>query len=188
VKFALVVGHEADRPGAHAVAPLDCYEYEYNKAFAALIACALMDDGIQSEIFFRDKVGIVGAYDEVNRFDPLGVIELHFNAAGMGDIRGTETLFSSKIAGSDRLAAAVHASICVGLNRRGSLDRGVKLVQPTDRGFVNLTSAKCPSALIEPFFGDSKEDATFGLEQKKELAAAVARGIAIFMRGQSALN
>lgn len=184
MKFAIVVGHEAKAPGAHAVAPLDCYEYEYNKGLAALVACALMDRGIQSEIFFRDNVGIHGAYAEVNAYAPDGAIELHFNASGLGTARGTETLYVPRILGSARLADVVHAAICLGLGRVGPLNRGVKSIDVTDRGYGNLTAATCPQILIEPFFGDDSQDAILGLTQKQALANAIAIGIAAFLREQ----
>src|SRR6185312_3846201 len=103
MKFAIVVGHEADAPGARGIAPLNCYEYEYNKGLAGLLSASLLDLSVMSEFFFRDHVGIVGAYKEVNEYNPDGVVELHFNAS-CGQASGTETLFVPKSPRSCRLA------------------------------------------------------------------------------------
>ncbi len=187
MKFALVVGHEAAEPGARAVAPLDCYEYTYNKSLAGMIACHLMDEGIQSEIFFRDKIGVHGAYGEVNAYMPMASIELHFNASD-GTARGTETLFAKKVIGSERLAKVIHSYLITGLGRFGSENRGVKQVESSDRGYVNLTLSLYPSILIEPFFGDNVQDSMLGLSQKEQLSLTISRGIAAYMRNENALN
>lgn len=181
MKFAIVVGHEALKPGARAVAPLNCYEYEYNKALAGLIACHLMDSGIQSEIFFRDGVGIVGAYDEVNKYDPLGVVELHFNAAN-GQAYGTETLCTAAVPESYSFARLMQVSMCSALGRIGHADRGVSVIQDGDRGYTNLTEAKCPSILVEPFFGDCSPDSLLGATKKEALAVSISQAIVSFCK------
>ncbi len=187
-RFALVVGHELKSPGAWGTAPLNCYEYEYNKTLAAIVSCCLMDHEITSEVFFRDNVGIAGAYAEVNLYDPVGVVELHFNSTVLHTACGTETLYVPRVSGSDRLANLVHSSICVSLDRKGALNRGVKVVGSLERGHINLTSAKCPSILIEPFFGDNKKEAQLAIDKKPHLAFGIAQGIIAFIGMTNALH
>lgn len=188
MKIALVVGHEELHPGAHAVAPLACFEYAYNKGLAGLISCALMDDKITSEIFFRDQIGILGAYAEVNAYHPDACVELHFNASPIGNVRGTETLYVPRRTNSRRLAESVQASMCLALDRYGSTNRHAREIGVHDRGYTSLTLAECPSILTEPFFGDNPDDAKLGFERKKQIAGAIAQGVANFLRGESALN
>jgi N-acetylmuramoyl-L-alanine amidase len=180
-KFAIVVGHTAEAPGAHAIAPLNMYEYEYNKGLADLLSAALMDLSILSKTFLRDNVGILGAYREVNEYEPIGVVELHFNAAN-GQAWGTETLFVPKDQQSGHLAHIMQSYICGAFNRRGLQDRGWQVVTSDDRGHINLIQAKCPSILTEPFFGDNAIDATLGYTQKNELALSMAQAISIFIK------
>ncbi len=172
IKLALVVGHEEDRPGARAVSPIDANEYAWNHDLAKMMADHVNAmDGAQAEIFFRDGVGIVGAYNAVRQWGADAAMELHFNSAGP-TATGTETLYLKSL--SRPLAEAVQDATLTTLGLR---DRGVKTPQEASggRGTRNLSQmGPKPSILTEPFFGSNTADAAAAHQRKPELAAAQA--------------
>ena len=63
IKLALVIGHTEQRQGAFGVSPIGENEYPWNKDLAQMMVAHLEDmDDVEAKSFFRDDVGIVGAY------------------------------------------------------------------------------------------------------------------------------
>lgn len=189
--LAIVVGHTRQSQGAGALSPpfpastTDAgvsarHEYAWNTDLARMIRKRAELARIRCEIFFRDGVGIAGAYENVRRWSPKATVELHFNAGG-GNARGSLVLYGR--AESKPWAEALQKRIVTLYNRQGrSEDRGVFIPGPQrgyERGLASVTQLH-PSALIEPFFGDSQSDAMLGLQKKQGLADAILAAFASF--------
>jgi len=173
--FAIVVGHTKSSPGATGVKPIGQSEYPWNKDLAAKIKAACSAKGIESDIFYRDGVGIAGAYAEVEQWGAACVVELHFNASN-GKASGTMTLYDKdRHTGSSSWAKLLQDSMLATLALR---DFGLKELKPGDRGYASVSALKIPSALIEPFFGDNASDAETATNGKDRLAAAIAEAAA----------
>eukprot|EP00873_Tetraselmis_striata_P005416 jgi/Tetstr1/425680/TSEL_016100.t1 len=172
---AIVVGHTKNSPGASGGAPIHKSEYPWNKGLAAMVHQACMAQGIQSKIFFRDGIGIAGAYKQVAKWGASCVMELHFNSYN-GAAHGTETLYDEdRNAGSKAWAQRLQDAM---LEALGLHDRGLKERDKGDRGYGSVSALDIPSALTEPFFGDNPSDAHVGEANKQELADALARAAA----------
>ena len=173
LKLALVVGHEQGAQGAKAVPPIDQHEYVWNTELAQMMVAHIntLSDA-EAKIFFRDTVGIVGAYNAAKEWGADAAIELHFNSAGP-TATGTETLFLTPV--SKPLAEAVQDATLATL---GLKDRGVKTPQQASggRGTKSLSQmGPKPSILTEPFFGSNASDAATAAQRKAALAAAQAQ-------------
>lgn len=179
-KLAIVVGHTKLLPGAKAISPIDTYEYFYNSALANLMKGHASDHGVQSTIFLRDTHTIRETYNSVNLWKPDCAIELHFNAAD-GKAHGTETLYGYQNPLSAELARLVQDGMCKLYRRDVKTNRGIKKLIDGDRGYSNVNIAKCPSILIEPFFGDEVEDAKLGHQNQESLAAVLIENIILFL-------
>lgn len=183
-RLAIVVGHTKIAPGAFATAPLSASEYPWNSHLAGMIKSAAEAEGHACELFFRDRVGVEGAYEKAEEWDPDAVMELHFNAAN-GQARGTETLRGIQPEASE-WAECVHDAMLSLYDRSGKADRGIKKLRPGDRGHQSVSQLEnVPSVLIEPFFGDAAEDARLGQEKKDALGKALAAAFIRFMDSDS---
>lgn len=168
--FAIVVGHTERSQGAAGTSPISQSEYLWNSDLANKVKSKCDQAGIASKIFFRDGVGISGAYQQVVQWGAQCVVELHFNAFN-GSAHGTETLYDEDTnSGSKAWAERLQTRMLDALKLR---DRGLKERDPGDRGYQSLSAANIPSALIEPFFGDSPTDAQAAHSGKDELAEAI---------------
>lgn len=190
--LALVVGHTARSQGAQALSPpfpadspstplSERNEYSWNRDLALKIKERADRAGIRCAIFFRDGVGIEGAYAAVRDWSPKATVELHFNAAG-GNARGSLVLYGQEA--SKSWATALQNAFVKLYDRQGrSEDRGVFIPGPDSpykRGIASVTQLH-PSALIEPFFGDNRSDATLAVQTKDGLADAVLGAFAGFI-------
>lgn len=176
---ALVIGHSARSPGAAGIPPLAA-EYFYNMELGGEIKSACEALGVTCNIITRNFVGLRGAYDQVNLLNPQACIELHYNSFN-SFASGTETLFGGSHSQSADLASVVHKEIVIALSRSKATDRGIKKLLPGDRGSTNVNLAKCPSVLIEPFFGDHKDDSKLGHGRMSELANGIAKAVKLFI-------
>jgi hypothetical protein len=180
-RLAIIVGHTELRQGAFALAPISQHEYPFNREIAQTMEMAAASERIVARTFFRDRVGISGAYQAATAFEPDGIIELHFNSASAA-ARGTETLCSEDHPDSRKLADLVQKSMVAVFNRRGSRDRGVKVLRAGDRGFGNVSAAPTvPSVLVEPFFGSNAADCQLAFERTAEYAAGLVDAFAEFV-------
>jgi hypothetical protein len=180
--LAIVVGHEEGRPGAKGVSPPfpegpAGHEYLWNSGLARMIEKNAGSRGIKTKTFFRDGIGVEGAYLQVKQWydehatdTPKAAVELHFNA-NAGDSQGTVTLYGGP--GPSRLwARTLQSRIASVYSRDSRTDHGIRKIKPGGRGRANVTQVH-PSALIEPFFGDNYIDALLGIERKPQLAEAI---------------
>ncbi len=179
--IAVVVGHEADAAGATALAPPFpeepeeiASEYYWNKELAEMMVAEARKRGIRIGVFYRDDVGVSGAYRKVRAFRPRATVELHFNAAG-SSARGTETIYGADA--SLEWAGLLQEEMCRVYERSGNHDRKVKHYSVNGRGKASVTQLH-PSALIEPFFGSNVEDARLAAERKAALATCMLRAYA----------
>lgn len=170
-RLAIIVGHTRRRQGAAAMPPIDQNEYPFNTEIARRMELAAANHGLVARTFFRDNVGIPGAYQNAAAFDPHSIIELHFNAAENPAAWGTETLYAEVNRDSRRLAELVQKSMVGVFGRSGSADRGIKVRRPGDRGFTSVTAAPgVPSVLVEPFFGSNAGECRLAHERAIEYA------------------
>ncbi|MCV9938252.1 glucosaminidase domain-containing protein [Boseaceae bacterium BT-24-1] len=190
--LAIVVGHTARSQGAEALSPpfpadspstplSERNEYSWNRDLALKIKERADQAGIRCAIFFRDGVGIEGAYAAVRDWSPKATVELHFNAAG-GNARGSLVLYGRDT--SKSWATGLQNGFVKLYDRQGrSEDRGVFIPGPDSpykRGIASVTQLH-PSALIEPFFGDNHSDATLAVRKKDGLADAILTAFASFV-------
>jgi N-acetylmuramoyl-L-alanine amidase len=182
-RLAIIVGHTEARSGARALPPIDQSEYPFNKEVARRMELAAENRGIAAHTFFRDGVGIQGAYRAAAAIQPAGIIELHFNAA-TSLARGSETLCCELHPGSPRLAAVVQRAMVRVFERSGSRDRGVKVLTENDRGFGNVSAAPgVPSVLVEPFFGSNEADCRLAHERVGAYAEGLVAAFESFAAG-----
>lgn len=175
-KLAIVVGHTRARPGAIAVAPINEHEYSWNKDLAKQMENHADSIGIPLKIFFRDTVGISGAYRQASDFGASAVIELHFNSFENPSATGTETLWSTSP--SKELAESVQQAMVQVLGLR---DRKAKH-RTSGRGHKSMTQLpETPSVIIEPFFGSNTNDAATAHDRKNKLARALVDAAKNFM-------
>jgi N-acetylmuramoyl-L-alanine amidase len=155
-RLAIIVGHSERNSGARALAPINQSEYPFNKNLALRMEQAASERGITTRTFFRDNIGMRGAYQAAAAFQPLAIIELHFNAAS-SRARGSETLCCELQPDSRRLAEEVQQAMVRVFERTGSANRGVKVLTSGDRGYGNVSAAPdIPTVLVEPFFGSNE--------------------------------
>lgn len=188
---ALIVGHTKSAAGAVGADPIGVQEYHYWTSQMPIHQQAFKDLEIESKVFYRDGVGIAGAYKAAQEWlkvhdDKICVlIEYHFNAA-KGPAFGTETLHSDKSDAKGvqekRFAQIVQDQMVKCYGRTGKGNRGLKnLGNRGEAGFFNLVQiVNRPSVLIEPFFGDNPEEAVLAKNKEKELANALALAVQLF--------
>lgn len=173
---AIVVGHTRKSPGAFANSPIAQYEYGWNTDLALKLKTGFDLKGVEARIFYRDNIGISGAYRQVVAWGAACALELHFNSYN-GKVHGTETLFDQQTnAGSMVWAKRLQAAMVQTLRTE---DRGLKECDPGDRGYQSLSAADIPTALIEPFFGDHAGDVRIAEVSKDALAAALVEAGAV---------
>jgi hypothetical protein len=173
--LAIVVGHDRKAPGANALAPPFAQqmraEYVWNSELAQMIVAEAKARNIRSEIFYRDRGGVPGAYADAAAWNPQATVELHFNCYN-GTVAGTETLFGAER--SVPWAKALQTEMVALYKRTGVADRGLKDRSTGGRGHNSVTRIH-PSALIEPFFGDHAGDAAMAVATKADLAKTILR-------------
>ena len=182
-KLAFVVGHERGAPGAYGVKPLGRYEYDWSRDLGIMVNELAAKRGIEARMFFRDGIGIKGAYRSVKQWKPDVTLESHFNAFN-SKAQGTETLIGSSQ--SKRWGEIVHKNVCEAFSRNGN-SRGVKLITPGGRGYLNLTQIHT-SCLIEPFFGDNTEEAKLAVDRIDELALAIVLSVKEYLHGDTKIG
>ena len=179
-KLALVVGHTNRSQGAVGVNPLDKSEYLWNDELAGIVRQIAIGRGVNCKIFYRDGIGISGAYAQVKSWGANTCVELHFNAAET-DAYGTETLHGV-LDSSNELAATIQHDMLSSLSREINHNRGIKLRVDGERGGRSLSQlTDIPSVIVEPFFGHVKPEATLGVERRLQYAEGLVRSHLRFM-------
>lgn len=173
-RLAIVVGHTKRSPGAVGVSPIDDYEYFWNTQLARKIQQVAVQERVDCGIFFRDGIGIEGAYKAVAEWGARSCVELHFNSFN-GSVIGTETLYG-ELPASRHWASVVQAQMVEIYDRQERADRGIKERAIGERGGRNvnqLNSSQIPSCLIEPYFGDVTGEAVLANERIDALAKSI---------------
>lgn len=187
-KLALVVGHERLKEGAWAGSPINAGEWVWNSDLAKRTQAFAKARGHGCEIFFRDGVGVSGAYSKAVAYGPNAIVELHFNSATPAAY-GTETLFidTNDATGVRELAfaQATQDAMCKALGRTGKGNRGLKELGEHDkRGLYNITrTSKIPSILIEPFFGSNPDECKLAHERKQAIAESLVLAFEAWLKG-----
>lgn len=189
--LAVVIGHsprgDMGNNGLVPPFPADPHtarsEYYWNRDVAERVKALGIEHGFDVEVFHRLKSGwrfIPEAYDPVRAWKPEATVEIHFNGSSP-PAQGTETLHLKGVASSEKWSQALQERMVAvyGRKKADKSDRGLKPKTTGDRGAISLRQIH-PSALIEPFFGDSPADAQLGVAKKQELAQAVVDAFASF--------
>jgi len=174
LRLGIVVGHTRKDGGAVAVEGTIPQEYAYNTKLAQdMLNIAANREGLIVRVFYRDDIGIRGAYKLSDAWGANCTIELHYNAAANPKATGTETLHSGTKR-SKSLAKHVQKRMVKALNLR---DRGLK-DRSTGRGSTSLRAGRAPAIIVEPGFGSNFNDAKTLLRKRRELAQAYIEGAA----------
>lgn len=192
-KLAIVVGHEdaevffnakdqeyqVRKPRGATMAPPYSYvsEYTFYTVLAAVMSAQLRNRSVEHAVFFRDGIGIIGAYQKAKVYGSSAIIELHFNAVDNPNVKGTEVLYGD-IPHSKELASYVHHEICGVFSRHSAGgDRGTRHTPATARGGRSLNNGTgIPSVLVEPFFGSNVVDAEAALMHFQALGESIIEG------------
>lgn len=176
------LGYNGQRDGGAVSCAPETQEWDYNLELGRLIAERLHDaHGITAEIVNAyEGTGYRGAMRWLAaRLKSLGVklaVELHFNSADSPKARGHEWLHWHASANGRGLAAELHNHFSLAMT--GIPPRGVKAIQPSERGGEFLRLAHCPAVICEPFFGSNSEDWHYARTNPGVLAEAMAAGLA----------
>lgn len=177
-KVAIIVGHDKKRKGAKLNLNLEhnepsVYEYDYNSAVAKQIEFLRNLYHLDVGIFFRDSVGIYGAYLEAIKTKPDFILELHFNSHKDNRIQGAEILCSKEFEKHPFPAKLLPR--LVGLF--GGKNRGIKIPNKgIDRGYGNVNKP-IPYFLVEPFFGSNPTQAKVAIDKMIYYAVEIMRTI-----------
>lgn len=173
--IGVVVGHTKKSPGAMVEAPLKTYEYFENKRVAQKMkdyASKKLSQNVVVNVYYRDGIGIAGAYTKAMLDGCDCVIELHFNAFNKAAY-GTETLCTMTQMDKD-FAKVVQSSLVKLFQRDKTGDRGVKPRAKNDRGWASVsalpTMANC---LVEPFFSDNPKEMALYMKVRDEYPGAL---------------
>ena len=178
-KLAIVVCHNQKAQGAVRV-DNNQTEFSYYTEISNYCLEFAKQHDLDVKIFYRQNTTgyakeIRECYEDVDEWGADVSCEAHFNASGTKSARGCEVLSSGSPA-SLKISTAVYNELIRVFNFKG---RGVKVLNKKSRGYLSVTSAKCPSILPEPFFGSSAKDCrdTSSIEDKKALAHCFLAGI-----------
>ena len=172
-KLAFIIGHSFKKRGAYSY-PLQSYEYSFWSNFVKWFEVIDLQ-GVEVKSFYRDGVGINGAYKNAVEWGASAIIELHFNSFN-GNVQGCEVLYNNKKDKADVREKAFAAQLLYRVNEvLGNNYRGSKLrTSKGERGFMNVSQTmKIPSVIIEPFFGDHDWDANNARNKSEALAESM---------------
>ena len=161
LKLGLIVGHTKMQKGSKMAEPFSRYEYDYNEEVAkAAKKYSEKYPNMEVEVIYRDHVGIHGAYVWAEQLGCDAVIELHFNAFN-GKEQGTLTLCTADVSDVE-FAHTIHKGLCALFARDGD-SRGIRAISRNSRGANVHLFPNGVNCLVEPFFGDNKDDASKGV-------------------------
>lgn len=150
-KVAFVVGHYEDGQGAYSD-ELREFEYIFWTDFA-------MDHLLSiGEVFVHDPTETSYTQRQIEMAkrtkDFELVFELHFNSFN-GSAKGCEALFFKGNSKMETLAMEFGTDMSTSM---GYSYRGAKSITSGDRGYQFLKRTKGDAMILEPFFGDNKDD------------------------------
>ena len=180
MKIGICVGHS--RRGDSGAESVDSVsEWTYNSEVARELDIELERRGIDASIVddYRRSSYSSAIRNCAQILKDDGVthaIELHFNSAGPS-AHGHEWLHWGGSRGGQALAKALERSFSIAFPSTRS--RGLKAKKSGDRGSLFLRSTHCPAIIAEPFFGSSQSDWRTFRNAQREVARAIAAGIAL---------
>ena len=180
MKIGICVGHSRrGDSGAESVGGVD--EWTYNAEVARELDIALERRGIDAVIIDDYQRGSYGAgiarcAEMLRESACTHAIELHFNSAGP-TATGHEWLYWATSRNGKRFADIIERafSIAFPTHRR----RGIKPKSRGSRGSTFLRRTHCPAIIAEPFFGSNSNDWNVFGNAQREVARAIASGIAL---------
>lgn len=182
--IGIIVGHSQKRNGAYALEPINDYEYNYNLYIAREMADLIDDAGYRCLIVNSSKT-IFDACDKIMKANCKVCIELHFNNAGKLSY-GSEVLYNSRNEINKKFAQYMQDVLVSTFNRTGKGDRGIKEKLKGHAGFSNCYEIKdIPNCLLEPFFGNNKDEVKLMIEKKPEYIANVADALIGWIREEN---
>ena len=163
-KICLAVGHTQMAKGA--VSKDGIYEFDFNNNIASLVQGILRSKynaGIEVTIRQEDNYDNYSVdFAKIATDTYTNVYELHFNAAsGLGS--GAEFLCLQQETGAAFANAMMKNFIDKGFALHGG---GLKYLTSNDRGYLllrNLQDVKCATVIVEPCFGDNRQDPNYNL-------------------------
>ena len=180
---ALCIGHSrfinGKRDGG-AVSVGNVNEWTYNSELADMIQGRLENMGIASKVYDEYVgVGYTAAMKwvatQLDKDNVDAAVELHFNSAG-ADATGHEWLYWHSSQKGFALASKADHEM-----RRlipGFKARGCKPLSSGSRGAEFCRLTPCPAIITEPFFGSNKADWDIAVNNKEEIAEAIALSLA----------
>lgn len=183
-KLAIIVGHEAHKPGTQGSLLSLTNEYEWNSELALDLWQAGQAKGLECRVFKRDGIDVKEVGRRVTEWaSPEGVaIELHCNSFD-GKATGTETLYDEDPETNREFAAIIQKKVISVFGVYHRKDRGTKLRsthdadKSNDRGAMNLEHVKVTSCLIEPVFWDNRDEAILLKSRRTEYIQALISGV-----------
>lgn len=184
---AILVGHSRlvnGKPEGGAVSVGGVSEHAYNVDMAHRMQKTLGSMGVRSIILtwyegHSYSSAVRWLSSEVQKMKARCAVELHFNAAGP-QAHGHEWLYWHESDDSMKLAYAVNVEFVREFPELRQ--RGIKPVRSKDRGALMLQKMPCPTVIAEPFFGSNHDEWQAATTRKDDMATAMCRGIAKFLR------
>ncbi|WP_306115515.1 MULTISPECIES: N-acetylmuramoyl-L-alanine amidase [unclassified Roseovarius] len=176
MKLGVIVGHTQNSQGAYSPT-LQAYEYTWNSDLAQRIQNTATHLTIRT--FFRDNVGIAGAYQASDAFGSDITVELHFNSSHNTSSKGTGILYCPGSTRGRSFATLLFEEMDAVLGFGDWPQGSGGVVTPFQasgqqrRGETSLKSGRAPATLIEPFFGSNPTECASANANKTNLASAI---------------
>lgn len=171
MRLNVIIGHSKNNPGAFAPGHADS-EYSYNLDLGIKMREYAEKFNIHVNLITKDGLKQNEVVRAVNLCKPDLIMELHCNAFNKKAMGSTVLCLND-----DKLSYFygfyIQTDLALALGRVGKDDRGVKILNRNDRGFMNLIGFESPICITEAFFIDSPCDYELGLRMKKDIAKSL---------------
>ena len=159
-------------------------EHAFNSDIGRLTADLLRKEGHTVHVIDEYNGGsyssaICWVSDYLTKLGVNVAVELHFNSAGPF-AEGHEWLHWFRSTKGQRLASCFNHAFKQAFPN--SKVRGVKPADKEDRGSLFLRITRCPSVILEPFFGSNKKETEFYTKNKSAIAAAYAKALTDYFK------
>lgn len=176
MKLGIVVGHQKTAKGAYSPW-LQASEYDWNSELSEVLM--QVPSTLKRKVFFRDGVGISGAYNNSNNWGSAITVELHFNSSDNELATGTAALYYPGSARGRQLAKLMVDEMrkALGLQLWPSGTAGVVTPRQAsgvaENGLANLRAGRAPATLLEPFFGSNQNDCLAAQANRQAYAESI---------------
>lgn len=177
-RLGIIVGHESGAQGAPSPW-LGTHEYPWNSDLAQIMMA--VETPLECKVFFRDGVGIPGAYAASDDWGSDVTVELHFNYSDNERATGTGILYYPGSKRGREFAGILYREIngVLGLGEwprgSGGIATPFQASGEQRRGQTSLAAGRAPATLLEPFFGSNERDCAVAGARKSEYAEAIIR-------------